>query len=62
MIKNQEKLQTIATEDRIWVINIGREENEFSLVENSLGREKKRNNFKKYENSHENSENMSFIK
>ena len=50
------------SEDRIWVINIGREENEFSLVENSLGREKKRNNFKKYENSHENSENMSFIK
>ena len=42
--------------------NIGREENEFSLVENSLGREKKRNNFKKYENSLENSENMSFIK
>lgn len=50
------------SEDRIWVINIGREENEFSLVENSLGREKKRNNFKKYENSLENSENMSFIK
>ena len=50
------------SEDRIWVINIGREENEFSLAENSLGRGKKRNNFKKYENSHENSENMSFIK